>query len=578
MTTRPLKAFRDQAAASLARGLRQLGVKEVGATLEALTLAPEGRGDFAFPCYALARELRKAPDAIAADLVQFTELPGPFDRVEAAGPYVNFTLRPDALAHSVLSAVLEEKALYGTEPDNGRRVIVEHTSANPNGPFHVGRARNPIIGDTVARLLRSAGFDVETQYYVNDMGKQVAILVWALGRFKPEELPPVERDKPDHDYVRYYQKASPLIDTEPEVNDEVQGMLSAYEGGDDTVGERFRRASQHVLDGMAQSLGRLNVTVDHFVWESQFVEDGSARSVVDGLKRASCVGEEEGAYFLDLKDRGIHGRDARFFFTRKDGTTLYTTRDVAYHLYKLSHCDLAVNILGEDHKLESRQLAVALELLGSRKLPEVLFYSFVSLPEGKMSTRRNRVVYLDDLIDEAVERAYEEVKKRRADLDEPRMRQIAELVGVGALRYNVIRVQPEKQITFRWEEALNFEGNSAPFVQYSHARCCSILGKSEGYRDWDAEALAVPEEMALVRTLARYPEVVVEAASERRPHLLATFAHECAATLNQFYKSCPVLRAETDALRDARLALVDASRWVLRNALTVLGIAAPDEM
>jgi arginyl-tRNA synthetase len=578
MTTRPLKAFKDQAAAALAKGLRRLGVKEVGAALNALDVAPEGRGDFAFPCFGLAKELRKAPGAIAADLVGFVELPGPFERVEAAGPYVNFTLRPDALAHSVLSAVLEEKALYGTEPDNGRRVIVEHTSANPNGPFHVGRARNPIIGDTMARVLRGAGFDVETQYYVNDMGKQVAILVWALSKFRPDELPAVERDKPDHDYVRYYQKASPLMEADQEVNDAVQRLLSAYEGGDDTVGEKFRKASQRVLDGMEASLARINVTVDHFVWESQFVEDGSARSVVDGLRKAPCAGQEEGAWFLDLKDHGIHGRDARFFFTRKDGTTLYTTRDVAYHLYKLAHCDLAVNVLGEDHKLESQQLSVALRLLGQKKLPEVLFYSFVSLPEGKMSTRRNRVVYLDDLIDEAVERAFEEVRKRRSDIDERRMRQIAETVGVGALRFNVVRVQPEKQIVFKWEEALNFEGNSAPFIQYAHARCCSILEKAPPVGQWDEAVLSAPEETALARALGRYPELVLEAAATRRPHLVAAFALECASALNQFYKACPVLKAESEALRDSRLALVDASRWVLRNCLTVLGITAPEEM
>jgi arginyl-tRNA synthetase len=300
--------------------------------------------------------------------------------------------------------------------------------------------------------------------------------------------------------------------------------------------------------------------------------------VVDGLKRAPCVGEEDGALFLDLKDFGVHGKDTRFFFTRRDGTTLYTTRDIAYHIYKLAHCDHAINVLGEDHKLESRQLAVALQLLGAKKLPEALFYSFVSLPEGKMSTRQNRVVYLDDLIDEAVERAYDEVRKRRSDLAEQRMRQIAEIVGVGALRFNVIRVQPEKQIVFHWEEALNFEGNSAPFIQYSHARCCSILEKSQGYGSWSEEVLRAPQEAELARELARYPEIVLDAARQRRPHLVAAYAHECAASLNQFYKSCPVLKAETALLRDSRLAMVDASRWVLRNALTLLGIAAPEEM
>ena len=578
MTTRPLKAFREQAAVALSRGLRQLGVREVGPALETLQTAPAGKGDFAFPAYRLARELRRAPDKIVSELVALVDVQPPFEKVEAAGPYLNFYLRPDALLSAVLSSVLEEKTMYGTETDRGTRVVVEHTSANPNGPFHVGRARNPIIGDTLARVLRAAGFDVETQYYVNDMGKQVAILVWGLSKYRPEELPPVERDKPDHDHVRYYQKASPLVETDPKIGAEVQSLLSAYEGGDDAVGERFRRASQRVLDGMQASLARINVTLDHFVWESQFVEDGSADRVVEGLTKAPCAGEEEGARFLDLKGYGIHGRDARFFFTRKDGTTLYTTRDVAYHLYKLAHCDQAINVLGEDHKLESRQLAVALELLGSKRLPEALFYSFVSLPEGKMSTRRNRVVYLDDLIDEAVERAFEEVKKRRSDLSEERMRQIAEVVGVGALRYNVIRVQPEKQIVFKWEEALNFEGNSAPFIQYSHARCCSILAKSELYRDWSGEALTAPVEADLARVLARYPEMVLEAASGRRPHLVAAYAHECAATLNQFYKACPVLKAETEELRNDRLAIVDASRWVLRNALTLLGIAAPEEM
>jgi arginyl-tRNA synthetase len=158
------------------------------------------------------------------------------------------------------------------------------------------------------------------------------------------------------------------------------------------------------------------------------------------------------------------------------------------------------------------------------------------------------------------------------------MRQIAEWVGVGAIRYNVIRVQPEKQMVFKWEEALNFEGNSAPFIQYSHARCCSILARAEGPVTLAPDTLTAPEEWALLRILGRYPETVLETARQRRSNILAAYAHECAATLNQFYKSCPVLKAETPRLRGSRLALVEASRWVLANVLTILGIAAPEEM
>ncbi|MGQ9582466.1 MAG: arginine--tRNA ligase [Thermoplasmatota archaeon] len=578
MTTRPLEPFKKEAASALAAGLREIGVREVGRALEALRPAPEGRGDFAFPAYSLARELRRPPEGIASGLVELVRIGGGLERVEASGPYLNFHVRLEALAGSVLRAVLDEKALYGTQPDSGMKVILEHTSANPNGPFHVGRARNPIIGDTLARVLRACGHDVETQYYVNDMGKQVATLVWGLENLDPRDLPPVERDKPDHDLVRYYQRASALMESDPAVEAEIGRLLHEYESGNEAIGEKFRRASQRVLDGMQASLARVNVVVDHFIWESQFVEDGSAQDVVEGLRRSPAAGEEGGALYLELSGYGVRGRDTRFFFTRGDGTTLYTTRDVAYHLYKLAHCDLAINVLGEDHRLEARQLALALQMLGARKLPETVFYSFVALPEGKMSTRRGRVVYLDDLIDEALERAREEVRKRRSDVSDEGARAIAEIVGVGALRFNIVRVQPEKQIIFRWEEALNFEGNSAPFVQYAHARCCSILAKAGGCGDWSEGALAAPEEAVLLRALARFPEVVLEAGEQRRPHMVAAFAHECASALNQFYKSCPVLRAETEELRSARLALVDATRWVLRNALTLLGIGAPEEM
>jgi arginyl-tRNA synthetase len=222
----------------------------------------------------------------------------------------------------------------------------------------------------------------------------------------------------------------------------------------------------------------------------------------------------------------------------------------------------------------------ALTLLNAKLVPTAIFYAFVSLPEGKMSTRRGRVVYLDELIDESIERAYAEVKKRReAELSERKMKEIAEMVGIGALRYNIIKVQPEKDIVFKWEEALNFEGNAVPFIQYAHARACSILAKGKGVRkELDPALLNHAAERLLIKHLARFPLIIEDASTGFRPHSVAAYLFETASQFNQFYRDCPVLPEKNPKVRASRLALVDATRIVLHNGLALLGIAAPEEM
>ena len=275
----------------------------------------------------------------------------------------------------------------------------------------------------------------------------------------------------------------------------------------------------------------------------------------------------------------MSGRNTKFFFTRSDGTTLYATRDVAYHLWKAKHADILINVLGEDHKLEAKQVEIALKLIGAETIPKAVFYSFVTLPGGKMSTRRGRVVYLDDLIDEAVARAFEEVKKRRGnELTEEKIKHIAKLVGLGSIRYNILKIQPEKDIVFKWEDALNFEGYSAPFIQYAHARASSILRKMPSPGKVDVKPLTHQQEIALVKLLARFPGVVREACGNNRPNLVANYLYDLAAQFNQFYRDCPVIKAENKKLRDARLALVQATSITLRNGLYLLGISAPEEM
>jgi arginyl-tRNA synthetase len=498
------------------------------------------------------------------------------EKIEAKGGYVNFFVCFPDMAQSVLEDALSTKERYGAGTPKGVRILLEHTSVNPTGPIHVGRARNPIIGDTLARILRHAGYEVTTEFYVNDVGRQVVIMAWGVKHLKLEVEP--ERDKDDYRYVLYYQQANKLLEERPEVVKEIDEMLYRLEHGDPEVVGLAKETCETVLKAIMESLKRINIGVDRFTFESRFVQDGSVDRVIQKLKQSEYSREEEGAYHLELESFGISGRETKWVFTRSDGTSLYTTRDLAYHTDKFTRTDEAINVLGEDQKLGMQELAAALTIMGVEKKPEVVYYAFVSLPEGRMSTRRGRVVNLDDLVDEAAELAYEEVKKRRTDLSEERMRAIATVVGIGALRFNIARIQPEKQIVFKWEDALNFEGSSAPFVQYSHARACSILAKAGDWsRTPDAKMLVSDSEKALLKKIAEFGSVVQDSAEGRRPHMLAVYAQDLAAEFNQFYRYMPVLKAE-GATRDARLALVEASMWALRNALDILGLEAPEEM
>ncbi len=329
----------------------------------------------------------------------------------------------------------------------------------------MGRGRNPIIGDTLARIMRNAGYDVEVQYYVDDMGKQEATIVWGYENLDISQLKP-EIEKPDHQIVEIYRAATDRRKADPEVEKAVSDILNRYEHADPGVSLKLKKFVELCLEGQRMTLDRMNVFYDRFVWESGFVFDGEVDKIVKQLAETPYAQRKDGALELDLSSFGM---DKAFVLTRADGTSLYTTRDIAYHVWKLSRCDMAVNVLGEDQKLAMQRLEAALKIIGQTKFPVIVFYSFISLPEGRMSTRKGVVVNMDDLLDEAIVRARVEVDKRREDLSEDKKNKIAEAVGIGAVRFDIIRVAPEKSITFKWEQALDFEKQGAPFIQYSHA-------------------------------------------------------------------------------------------------------------
>ena len=508
--------------------------------------------------------------------------------VEQAGPYVNF-LPATAYYRETLQA---GNASYGQLPSQAESVVVEHTSANPTGPVHVGRARNPIIGDALANLLEYAGYEVDRHYYVNDAGRQIAVFTWAYETIDEADLPPPERDRVEYDLVRYYRAGTTLLEegdeeTVEEAEAAIEAIMQGLEEGDEAVYERVGRVVDQVLDGMRVCLERLPAEFDAFIKETQFIRDGSTTSVARRLQSSDHSVYKDEAWQLDLSDWGI---DKNLVFLRSDGTSLYTTRDLAHHEWKFETYDRAVTVLGEGHGLQATQLEAALEILGSdtNVLDQVL-YGWVNLPGGEgMSTREGTGVLLDELLDEAVDRARKEVTERLDDrirddrLTDADIDRIARQVGIGAVRYDIVAKQPKKAITFEWDRALDFEAQSAPYIQYAHARCCGIRSEAAAAGTAAPEtppvgAMTEPATRDLIETLAQFPAEVEAAAAERTPHTIATYVRRVADRFNRFYRDAPVLDApaETQALR---LAVVRATQHTLANGLAILGIEAPESM
>ncbi|MDD1661274.1 MAG: arginine--tRNA ligase [Methanomicrobiales archaeon] len=516
----------------------------------------------AFP---LARKERKAPAQIAAglakDLGARPDLAG--IRVHATGPYLNFVFGEGYLRDSIEGAL---KSGYGNLPAREGRVVIEHTSANPNGPLHVGHIRNTIIGDCLTRAFRKAGYRVETHYYVNDMGRQIAIVVWAVDRYGEGD----KGEKGDDWIAKAYIAANRDLEGNTGAGAEIDRLMQRVEAGDPEVARKFQAAVTICLDGIKKTLSDLGVSHDRFIWESDFVRNGDVGRVLSRIRRLEEYREDE-TIWLDLAAQGFK---KPYILRRSDGTTVYAARDIAYHIWKGRNFSRLIDVLGADHKLIGAQLVATLGILGEIA-PTIVHFEFVSLPEGSMSTRQGKFVSADALMTEVAARAYDEVTNRRTELGEEDRRAIARAVSIAAIRYDMVKISPEKSMIFDWKEALDFERQSGPYVQYAHARACSILEKTGPFTR--AYEFQDPREIALAKAIARFPAVIEQVSVELRPHLLASYVHEVANLFNTFYQHLPVLKSE-GRTRESRLTLVDATRNTLKEALLTLGIDALSTM
>ncbi|MGB7788916.1 arginine--tRNA ligase [Methanoregula sp.] len=516
--------------------------------------------------FSLAKEKKQAPVKIAQDLAlelaKNPQLAG--ITVEAKGPYINFILGKEFVSEAVKAAV---QPGYGTLPRKPTRVVLEHTSANPNGPLHVGHIRNSIIGDTLARAFRKAGYPLEVQYYVNDMGRQIAIVVWGFDNLDSTQLP---GEKEDAHIARVYIAANREIERDPGITQQVNTLMQLVENGDPATVKKFRREVSRCLDGFKVTMKNLNVAHDRFVWESDFIRNGYTERIINRIRKLPQAVDDE-TLALDLSGCGFENK---YVIRRSDGTSVYAARDLAFHVWKAANFDRMIDVLGADHKLIGSQLQCTLRLLGERA-PEIVTFEFVSLPEGSMSTRAGKFVSADDLITEITKRALNEVTTRRPELDEETRHSIAKSVGLAAIRYDIVKVSPEKSTVFDWKEALDFERQSGPYIQYAHARACSLLEKAGIFTEcYDLET---EQEIRLAKQIAKFPVVIDKVIAELRPHILATYARELADTFNTFYHFEPVLKSEGN-IRDRRLTLVRAAQNTLKESLETLGIDAISSM
>ena len=646
----PFESFRSEVECLLSNALKEL-YPEVHMELE-LEIPPPGHGELAFKAFTLARALHENPLVIAkriqekvSSTIEKSKL---IAKVVAENGYLNFFVDIDALASTIHGSYMNLGEKYGFNPvKESKRIIVEFLSANPIHPIHIGGARNAFLGDSIARLLTWRGHKVRRHYYVNDMGRQVAIAAYGymlLGKPKlwtksdhaigfiyavtstlldlRKYKINLERAKAlglDEYYSNLLRKIDSLVSVLSELRQqstevfdrlvdefnkredpeaEINHMIWAYENRDPKTVDLIKGVCNLVLEGFKETLSKVGIFFDSFDWESEITSwSGMTKNILELLKRTKYVSFSKGTLVFNANAL-INQRPwlrtklnipenyevPPLTLIRSDGTTLYTTRDIAYTLWKFKRADRVINVIGMDQKVAQLQLKLALIALGYEEEAYNLVhcgYELVSLPGMSMSGRRGKYITLDHMIDEAVRRAKVEVEKRSPGLTEDEKQRIAEIVGIGAIKYALISVSPLKQVVFKWENVLSFERNSAPFIQYAHARAFNILAKA-GKVARDAKPykgyIQDPIERDLIILLSKFPDVISEAADKLRPDLLAEYANNLALLFNSFYDKLPVLRARPKELMLTRLWIVRIVQVVLKNALNLLGIEAPKRM
>ncbi|WGN88939.1 arginine--tRNA ligase [Ligilactobacillus faecis] len=564
-----MKDYKQQVADAVYQAIDgQLSVDEIAQKIE----RPKDLklGDYAFPAFVLAKVLRKAPQMIAKELVEKIDQTG-FEKVEAVGPYINFFLDKELVSQEILAEVLAEKEHFGDKTTgNKRQVPIDMSSPNIAKPMSMGHLRSTVIGNSIALLMEKSGYQPVKINHLGDWGTQFGKLMRAYELWGSEEE--VKND-PINALLGYYVRFHKEDVENPELDDEAREWFRRLEAGDEEATRLWKWFREESLKAFTTVYDRLGIEFDSYNGEA-FYND-KMDEVVEILEEKGLLKESQGAQIVDLSEYDLNPA----LIKKTDGATLYITRDLAAAIYRKRTYDFAQSlyVVGNEQSNHFKQLKAVLKEMGYDWSDDIHHIPFGLITQGgkKLSTRSGRVILLEKVLDDAVALAKEQIEAKNPTLADKEA--VAEAVGTGAVVFHDLKNERLNNFDFDLEEVVRFEGETGPYVQYSHARAMSILRKAQKTVDpAEISGLSDPNAWETVRLLGEFPETIARAVAEYEPSVIAKYAIHLAKAFNKYYAHSKIL-VEDDQL-EARLALVQSVAVVLKEALRLLGVKAPDEM
>jgi len=530
-------------------------------------------GDFAFPCFKLAKTLKQAPPAIAADIKSKINTPDFLDSVVVTGAYLNFFVNRGIFATQILSRIAKEGKSFGSSDiGQGGCVVIDYSAPNVAKPFHIGHLRSTVIGHALYNIFNFLGYRSFSINYLGDWGTQFGKVITAYKHWgKDDEITSQGMPALLNLYVKFHDEA----ENDPTLDEEARGWFVKMQQGDDEALRLWRWFLDISMDEYEKVYKRLDISFDSYNGES-FYNDKMA-PVVDELRDKGLLVESNGAMIVDLEEHKM----PPCLILRSDGGTLYPTRDIASVLYRKSEYNFvkALYVTGHEQMLHFAQWFKVVELMGYEWVKDQIAhipFGFINFTGGKLSTRKGRVILMESFMDEAVAKIRAVINEKNPNL--PNKELVAEQVGLGAIIFNDLYNNRIKDIEFSWERMLSFDGETGPYVQYTHARCNSVLNKAAAdYSSADLSLLSNDNEFELIKALRTFPDKVAEAADKYEPFIISRFVMQVAQAYNRFYHDSPILRADNDVMQ-ARLFLTNCTRTVIASALALLGIKSPAEM